>query len=169
MLADVREASARWALPIRNLPRVVPGGGSAGVFTPLWRAENAKNAGDYPRPMHNSVTSARTCQIAMEFMDHLRPERGTVVQNAVHRGRSDKFDPFEPLNGSRANAGRRPGLLRVEGRDPDLGAPLIFRVSDAETDCDGQRSSFLPSLHKRLPGGALGLPDRQCAGLLRLV
>jgi len=27
----------------------------------------------------------------------------------------------------------------VEGRDLALGTPLIFRVSDAETDCDGQR------------------------------
>lgn len=106
-------------------------------------------------------------------MDHLRRRRGTVMQNAVHRGRSDKFDPFEPLNGSRANAGRRPGLLRVEGRDPDLGTPLIFRDSDAETDCDGQRSSFLSPpnptpfpLYKRLPGQGLGLPERQDDGRL---
>lgn len=59
-----------------------------------------------------------------------------VLVYADDRGRSDKFEPFEPLNGSQRIPGRRPGLRRVEGRDLGQGTHLIFRVSDADTDCD---------------------------------
>lgn len=65
--------------------------------------------------------------------------RSMVCRHAAYRGRSDTFDPFEPLKREPSEAGRRPGLQRVEGRDPDLGTPLIFRVSDADTDCDTPR------------------------------
>ena len=52
--------------------------------------------------------------------------------NAAHRGRSDKFDPFELFDWELSKTGRRPSLLRVEGRDLDRGTPLFFRVSDAD-------------------------------------
>ncbi len=64
------------------------------------------------------------------------------VLNAAYRGRSEKFDPFEPLNGSQRIPERRSSLLRVEDRDLGQGTPFVFRESDADTDCDKQRFSI---------------------------
>jgi len=79
------------------------------------------------------------------------------VLNAAYRGRSEMFDPFEPLTGSPRIAGRRPSLQRVEGRDSDLGTPLIIRDSDAETDCD--RPRFIMRTTRRI-ASPTRLPDR---------
>ena len=62
-----------------------------------------------------------------------------VRQDAAYRGRSDKFDPFESLIGSRAILGEDQASNEWKVGIRTWAPPCFIRVSDTGTDCDTPR------------------------------
>jgi hypothetical protein len=88
-----------------------------------------------PRVMHNRANSVS----ALEFRDLGEGGRGMVMSNASYRGRSDMFDPFESLIGSRANSGEDQASSEWKVGIRTWAPPCFIRVLDTDTDCDKMR------------------------------